>query len=63
MKAAVFYEAGGPDAPASIGGDPGALRILTGLPEMMGTRMPRKGWLTWGNGRDGVEGSCYYAAL
>ena len=34
-----------------------------GLPEMVGTRVPRKGWLTWGNGRDGAEGSCYYATL
>lgn len=36
---------------------------LAGLPEMMGTWPAEKGCLSWGFGRVGMLGSCYYASL
>jgi hypothetical protein len=34
----------------------------TGLTELVGTQKGQNGALSWGNRRDGAEGSCYYAS-
>ena len=34
----------------------------TGLPQIAGTRLPRKAMLTWEKGRDRASEACYYAS-
>ncbi len=48
--------------PTTCGAEAGAHR-LTGLPELVGMRAPRKWDMSWENGRGGAKGSCYYATL
>jgi hypothetical protein len=39
------------------------LMLQTGLPQMMGTRLPRKWLASRENGRDRANRACYYARL
>ncbi|MDA8294889.1 MAG: ABC transporter permease [Actinomycetota bacterium] len=36
--------------------------FLSGLPQIAGTRLPRKAMLTWEKGRDRASEACYYAS-
>ena len=37
-------------------------KALAGLPQIGGTRLPRKAMLTWEKGRDRASEACYYAS-
>ena len=39
-----------------------ARQLQAGLPQIGGTRLPRKAMLTWEKGRDRASEACYYAS-